>query len=72
MKLLIILARNSNKLVTRDEIYTHIKGVPYDGFDRSIDTKISHIRRKIGDNGKKPRKIKTICGSGYIFDSESF
>lgn len=70
--LLIFLAEHADQLLTRDQIYREIKGIPYDGIDRSIDTKISHIRRKLGDDPQTPFKIKTIWGKGYIFISTAW
>ena len=70
--LLIFLAEHADQLLTRDQIYRKIKGIPYDGIDRSIDTKISHIRRRLGDDPQTPFKIKTIWGKGYIFVSSAF
>ncbi|WP_192484941.1 MULTISPECIES: response regulator transcription factor [Cysteiniphilum] len=72
ISLLILLAEHADQLLTRDQIYQEIKGIPYDGIDRSIDTKISHIRRKLGDDPQTPFKIKTIWGKGYIFISTAW
>ena len=72
VKLLILLAECADRLVTRDHIYRQVKGVPYNGFDRAVDTRISHLRRQLGDDPKKPGKIKTVWGKGYIFVSTAW
>ncbi|MDY6065699.1 MAG: response regulator transcription factor [Finegoldia sp.] len=59
------LFSNPNKIFTRDEIIELSFGYDYEAFDRAIDTHIKNIRRKIEDDPKNPRYIKTVYGSGY-------
>ena len=47
-----------------------IKGTMLDDFDRSIDVHISRIRAAIEDDPKKPRRILTVRGTGYVFARE--
>ncbi|MNP74653.1 Transcriptional regulatory protein RstA [compost metagenome] len=48
-----------------------MRGVGYDGQDRSIDVRISRIRPRIGDDPEHPRMIKTIRSKGYLFVREA-
>ena len=65
-ELLWVLAESAGKVVHRDEILRRIRGLDYDGLDRSIDRRISRLRRKLGDDPDNPRRIKTVRGKGYI------
>jgi DNA-binding response OmpR family regulator len=65
--LLKISSEYADPVLTRDEIYRKVKGIPYDGIDRAIDTKISHLWRKLGDNVKSAYNIKTIWGGRLYF-----
>ena len=60
------LASHAGQIMSRDELYYHIRGIEYDGVDRAIDQHISNIRKKIGDNTKSPTIIKSVRGVGYI------
>ncbi len=64
--LLWLLAENEGKVVSRDEIYRTLLGLPYDGTDRSIDLRVSRLRRKLGDDPAQPERIKSVRGVGYI------
>ncbi len=66
-ELLWILAKNAGKTISRSELIRQVRGFEYDGFDRSIDLKISRLRKKLGDAPNKPTRIKTIWGKGYLF-----
>ncbi|MCY1251659.1 Transcriptional regulatory protein RstA [compost metagenome] len=62
---------NAGRTLSREEIFTSLRGVGYDGQDRSIDVRISRIRPKIGDDPEHPRMIKTIRSKGYLFVREA-
>ena len=64
-KLLSLLAKNSGKIFTRDELVTKILGYDYEGYDRTIDTHIKNIRHIIDD--KNIKYISTVYGVGYKF-----
>ncbi len=64
-KLLSILARNTGKVFTRDELVVKMQGYDYDGFERTVDTHIKNLRRKIEDD--KNKYIVTVYGIGYKF-----
>jgi two-component system response regulator CpxR len=64
--LLLCLARSKGRVLDRDKLLDEISGRSYDVFDRSIDVHISSLRRKLGDDPKNPRYIKTIRSVGYM------
>jgi two-component system OmpR family response regulator/two-component system response regulator RstA len=69
-ELLHLLAENAGRPLSRNDIYQHIHGTKYDGVDRSIDLRISRLRRKLGDDPAKPQRIKSVRGVGYILSVE--
>ncbi|WP_447592425.1 response regulator [Aquipseudomonas campi] len=69
--LLWLLAANAGRILSREEIFTALRGIEYDGQDRSIDVRISRIRPKIGDDPMHPRLIKTVRSKGYLFVREA-
>ncbi|KJR23099.1 DNA-binding response regulator [Vibrio navarrensis] len=64
-ELLYLLAQRVGTIVTRDDIAQQIRGFEYDGLDRSIDRRISRLRRTLHDDPNEPKLIKTIRGKGY-------
>ena len=60
------LAENAGSVVKRDDLYTDVMGVEYDGFDRGLDVHISRIRRKLQAAGFDPRPLKSVRGVGYL------
>ena len=54
--LLWLLAKNAGKVIPRDELYQELHGVRYDGLDRSIDLRVSRLRKKIGDDPVQPQR----------------
>ena len=69
--LLWLLVSNAGRILSREEIFTALRGIEYDGQDRSIDVRISRIRPKIGDDPMHPRLIKTVRSKGYLFVAEA-
>jgi DNA-binding response OmpR family regulator len=65
--LLIYLAKAAGRILTRDQLLDAVSGRSYDVFDRSVDVHISSLRRKLGDNSRNPRFIKTVRSAGYMF-----
>jgi DNA-binding response OmpR family regulator len=65
-ELLCLLARRAGRALTRDEISRNTRGIEYNGFDRTIDARISRLRRKLKDDAAAPTRIKTIWGKGYL------
>ncbi len=66
-ELLHLLARHAGKILSREDIFHHLRGIDYDGLDRSIDGRVSKLRRKLDDNATTPTRIKTVWGKGYLF-----
>lgn len=66
--LLKLFARNQGRVLNRDQILEGAHDRAWDPFDRSIDIRISRIRRKIEVNPQKPLVIRTVRGEGYIYD----
>ena len=68
--LLWLLASHAGRPLSRGDIYQRIHGTKYDGVDRSIDLRISRLRKKLGDDPAKPRRIKSVRGVGYMLAVE--
>lgn len=67
-----LLAQNAGKVISRTELVSQLRGIDYDGFDRSIDIRISRLRKKLNDDPDTPFKIKTVWGKGYLFASDAW
>ncbi|MEM7408024.1 MAG: response regulator transcription factor [Pseudomonadota bacterium] len=65
--LLLALARNAGRVMSRDALMNHVRGHQLEAFDRSIDVHISRIRAAIEDDAKAPRRVLTLRGAGYLF-----
>ena len=65
--LLLALAQNAGRVLSRDALMKLLKNEPLEAFDRSIDVHISRIRAAIEDDAKKPKRVITVRGTGYVF-----
>jgi DNA-binding response OmpR family regulator len=65
--LLVALAENAGRVLSREALMDLVKGEPLEAFDRSIDVHVSRIRAAIEDDPQKPRRIITVRGAGYVF-----
>lgn len=65
--LLLVLAEHAGRVTSREALMDLTKGEALEAFDRSIDVHVSRIRAAIEDDPKKPRRIITIRGAGYVF-----
>lgn len=65
-ELLLALARAKGRVKTRDHLLEEIRDRDYEVFDRSIDVHISALRKKLGDDPKTPRFIRTVRAAGYL------
>ncbi len=65
--LLWLLATNAGRVLPRNEILKSLRGLDYDGIDRSIDSRVSRLRRKLGDDAIASAHIKTVRPHGYLF-----
>ena len=63
--LLLLLAKNAGKPVSRDKIIKHLRGIEYDGLDRSIDRRVSRLRNKLSSHSSSSCSIATVRGKGY-------
>lgn len=70
-ELLDYLAAHAGKVVTRDELFQQVLGMEYNGLDRTIDLRVSRLRRKLRDGGGQSRLIKSIRSEGYVFAPDS-
>jgi len=61
------LATHAGSILNRDALLKTLRGVSYDGMDRSIDVAISRLRKKLLDSATEPYRIKTIRNKGYLF-----
>jgi len=69
-KLLLTLAEAAGTVLSRDALLRKMRGIEFDGMDRSIDNSISKLRRKFDDTDSE--KIKTVWGEGYLFSPSAW
>ena len=65
--LLLTLAERAGRVLSRDSLMDLVKGEELEAFDRSIDVHVSRIRAAIEDDPKRPRRLLTVRGAGYVF-----
>jgi DNA-binding response OmpR family regulator len=68
--LLFFLACRAGEIQSREMLYQQLYKREYDGLDRTLDVRISHLRKKLGDAGA-PERIRTVWGHGYLFAPEA-
>lgn len=68
--LLWLLAENAGNVLSRNEIYQKLHGTRYDGFDRSIDLRISRLRRKLDGDSTSSKRIVSVRGVGYLLAAQ--
>lgn len=66
-RILYTLVRSPNRVYSREQLISYALEDDFDGFDRTIDTYIKSIRKKIEPNRRKPRHIITVHGVGYKY-----
>ncbi|MBE5251681.1 MAG: two-component system response regulator RstA [Enterobacterales bacterium endosymbiont of Blomia tropicalis] len=71
-ELLWFLASHAGQILNRDALLKTLRGVSYDGLDRSIDVAISRLRKKLHDSATEPFRIKTIRNKGYLFAPQAW
>jgi two-component system OmpR family response regulator len=69
-KLLVVLANAAGQVLSRDALLKKMRGIEFDGLDRSIDNCISKLRRRFDDASSE--KIKTVWGEGYLFSPSAW
>ncbi|MDN3609904.1 response regulator [Vibrio ostreicida] len=65
--LLWILASSPDEVLSRDVLTRALRGIEYDGLDRTIDNKVVSLRKKLGDSSSAPKRIITVRSKGYLF-----
>jgi two-component system phosphate regulon response regulator OmpR len=65
--LLVALAENAGRVLTRDQLMDLVRGEELAAFDRSIDVHVSRIRAAIETDPKNPKRLITVRGAGYVF-----
>jgi len=65
--LLVALAENAGRVLSRDALMNLLRGESLEAFDRSIDVHVSRIRAAIEDDPRRPRRLLTLRGAGYVF-----
>ncbi|KJY94256.1 chemotaxis protein CheY [Vibrio neptunius] len=70
--LLWILASSPDEVLSRDFLTQTLRGIEYDGLDRTIDNKVVSLRKKLDDNSATPKRIITVRGKGYLFVPDSW
>jgi DNA-binding response OmpR family regulator len=66
-ELLVFLASHAGQIQSRETLFHQLYRREYDGVDRMLDVRISHLRKKLGDEADSSERIKTIWGQGYLF-----
>ncbi len=61
------LASQAGQVLTHDDLLNAVRGIEFNGLDRTVDVCISKLRRKLDDDPRDPARIKTIWGKGYLF-----
>jgi two-component system, OmpR family, alkaline phosphatase synthesis response regulator PhoP len=69
-KLLAFLAQHPGQLLTREQLIEHLHGATASNFDRSVDSHIKNLRRKLETDPAQPRYLLTVYGVGYKFTDE--
>ena len=66
-RLLTTLARYPGRVYSRYELINHVQGYDYEGYERTIDSHVKNLRKKIEPDPKSPRYVETVVGAGYRF-----
>ena len=70
LDLLLAFIENPNRVLTRDQLLNIAHNRDWDPYDRSIDVRVTRLRKKIEPDPSSPRHIKTIRGAGYLFSPD--
>jgi DNA-binding response OmpR family regulator len=68
---LAVCARHAGVVLNRDRLMDLLKGGEWEPLNRSLDVLISRLRQKLGDDPQRPRYLKTVRGTGYLFLGEA-
>lgn len=70
-ELFITLVKNAGTIVSRDTLFSSLRGIEYNGMDRAVDQRVSTLRKKLDGNEKNNQYIKTVRGQGYLFPKDA-
>ncbi len=65
--LLYVLVERAGRVLSREQLMELARGSAEEAFDRSIDVHVSRLRHKLGDDPRRPKRIKTVRGVGYQY-----
>jgi two-component system alkaline phosphatase synthesis response regulator PhoP len=66
-QVLATLVRQPGRIFSREQLLEAVHGIAFDGYDRSVDSHVKNLRRKIETDPRQPRYIQTVYGVGYRF-----
>jgi len=66
-EILALFVHNEGRVLDRDQLLDHLRGIEWDVFSRSVDVLVSRLRKKLEADHKNPQFIKTVRGTGYMF-----
>jgi two-component system OmpR family response regulator len=69
-RLLEVLLKSAGRVLSRGQLMDHIRSNDEDPLDRSVDARISRLRKRLGDDPKSPKLLRTVYGAGYIFSAK--
>lgn len=69
-RLLLLLLKSAGRVLSRSDLMDHIRQSDDAPFDRSVDARISRLRKRLNDDPKSPQLLKTVYGAGYIFSAK--
>jgi len=69
--LLQALAERAGRVLSREQLVDLVRGSADEAFERSVDVHISHLRQKLNDDPRNPKRLKTVRGVGYMLVPES-
>ena len=70
LRLLGVLVERAGKVLSRDELLDLTRDGEVQNFDRSIDSQVSRLRKKLESDPRRPRLLKTSWGDGYVFTAD--
>ena len=67
-----VLASHADETISREQLLQQLRGIDYDGMDRTVDMKVAALRKKLNDDCDTPYRIVTVRGKGYVLCSDSW
>jgi DNA-binding response OmpR family regulator len=68
-ELLALMAAHPGRVYTRMQLMEAAQGDAFEGYERTIDAHVKNLRRKLGDDPRRPRYVQTVVGVGYKLES---